>query len=424
MKLSARRTPSKPGLFASLKTVTGNARYAILTEPLYSVIYALYLPYASLYMHELGLTDGQIGHTVTVGLISQLVGAFLGGIVVDKLGRRRSNLIFDITAYGISSLLLAFAQNFWWFAAAMAFNGMWQVSSNAWNALIGEDTPPEQLPLAYSGFYIISQSANFFAPLSIILVQCCSLVPTVRVLYFVAAISQSAKAILFYRFNHETPMGLRRMEETRDTSWLGMFKSYRGVLRQVFHTPATFLLLAIIIIVNVITVITNNFFSLYVTQTLGLPETLVGYIAIIRAMLMILFMFGFQNWVNHLAYRPVLIAGMGIYMTAFLSLICSQFSLAGLAAYILLEAVAFAFVTPRKDALLTLFMDKHNRSRIFAMISVIALGLTSPFGSFIGGLSDSNREYPFFLAIGLCAVCALLVLFVRTGWQDNGKQET
>ena len=135
-------------------------------------------------------------------------------------------------------------------------------------------------------------------------------------------------------------------------------------------------------------------------------------------------MFGFQNWVNHLAYRPVLIAGMGIYMTAFLSLICSQFSLAGLAAYILLEAVAFAFVTPRKDALLTLFMDKHNRSRIFAMISVIALGLTSPFGSFIGGLSDSNREYPFFLAIGLCAVCALLVLFVRTGWQDNGKQET
>lgn len=406
-------------LFSALKQLRGNARYAILCEPLYSILSALYLPYASLYMHELGLTDGQIGHTVTVGLISQLAGAFLGGIVVDKLGRRRTNLIFDVAAYGISSLLLAFAQGFWWFAVAMAFNGMWQVSSNAWNGLIGEDTPPEQLSLAYTGFYIISQGASFFAPVSILLVQCLSLVPAMRALYFVAALTQSAKAILLYRFTRETPMGLQRMEETKHISWFGMLQSYRGVLRQVFRTPATFLLLSIIVIVNVITVITNNFFSLYITQTLCLPDTLAGYISIIRAALMILFMFGFQNRVNGLPYRPVLSAGMGIYIAAFLSLICSKFSLVGLGAYILLEAVAFAFVSPRKDALLTLFVDKHDRSRIFGMIFVITLGCTSPFGSFIGSLSDSNREYPFFLAIGLCAVCALLVLLVRTGSREG-----
>ncbi|MDD3230138.1 MAG: MFS transporter, partial [Oscillospiraceae bacterium] len=140
---------AKNKLVRELCQLRGNARCAILCEPFYSVLSALYLPYASLYMHELGLTDGQIGHTVTAGLISQLIGAFLGGIIVDKLGRRRTNLIFDILAYGVSSLLLAFAQNFWWFALAMAFNGLWQVSSNAWNGLIGEDTPPEQLSFAY-----------------------------------------------------------------------------------------------------------------------------------------------------------------------------------------------------------------------------------------------------------------------------------
>ncbi|MDD2955425.1 MAG: MFS transporter, partial [Oscillospiraceae bacterium] len=275
------------------------------------------------------------------------------------------------------------------------------------------------LSFAYTGFYLISQSASFLSPISIFFVQLCSLVPTMRVLYLIAAFSMSAKAIFLFRFSHETDMGRQRMEETRNVSWLGMLGSYRGVLRQIFRTPATFLLLAILIIVNVITVISNNFVSLYVTQTLGLSETLMGYVSIVRAGLLLLFMLGFQNWVNHLPYRPVLAAGMGIYILAFLSLILSRFSLAGLAVYVVLEAVAFAFISPRKDALLTLFVDKHDRARIFGMIFVITLGLTSPFGSFIGSLSDSNQEYPFLLAIGLCAVCAALVLLVRTGWQEE-----
>lgn len=48
-------------LFTILGGLKGNARACVLTEPLWGIPYNLYIPYVSVYMLTLGLTDRQIG---------------------------------------------------------------------------------------------------------------------------------------------------------------------------------------------------------------------------------------------------------------------------------------------------------------------------------------------------------------------------
>lgn len=406
-----------------LLSIEGNAKYCILTLPFQMIVYSLYTPFASLYMKELGLSDSQIGTVVTVGLISQMASSFIGGMVTDKIGRRKSNLLFDAVAYVTSALLMAVAHNFWYFVIAQGFYGLFQASNNAWNGLIGEDCEPDKISLVFSGLQVIQLLTTFLAPIAIFFIDRYDLVPTMRVIYGIATVTISMKILLLYHFDHETEMGKRRMSETRDIPLYKMFAGYRGVLGIIFKTPATFLLLAIVIIANVITVVCNNFFSLYISNTLGVSDAVVGYVPLARAAILLLFMFGVQHWINSLPYKPVMIIGLLIYIVGFVSLILARESLIGLYIYIPLEAVAYAFVMPRKDALLTLFVDKHDRSKVFGMLYVIVLGVSAPFGSIIGALSDSNQVYPLILVILLCVLGCLLVLFGRSDLRQGDAEE-
>ena len=56
-------------LVATLKTLRGNARGCVVTEPLWGIPYNLFAPYVSVYMLALGLTDGQIGLITSICLL-------------------------------------------------------------------------------------------------------------------------------------------------------------------------------------------------------------------------------------------------------------------------------------------------------------------------------------------------------------------
>ena len=111
-----------------MRNLRGNPRAVILTEFLFGIPYNLYAPYASVYMLQLGLTDAQIGLTVSVGLAMQILGALLGGPVTDKLGRRKTTLIFDLLAWSVPTLLWAIAQDFRYFLAAAIATGFFRVA--------------------------------------------------------------------------------------------------------------------------------------------------------------------------------------------------------------------------------------------------------------------------------------------------------
>jgi MFS family permease len=72
---------------------------------MFGIPYNLYATYASVYILKLGLTDAQIGLTISVGLAMQILGALLGGPITDKFGRRKTTLIFDLLAWSVPTFL-------------------------------------------------------------------------------------------------------------------------------------------------------------------------------------------------------------------------------------------------------------------------------------------------------------------------------
>ena len=73
-------------LIVTLKSLRGNVRGAVLTEPMWAIPYNLYAPFVSVYMLALGLTDSQIGLIASVGLACQIFWTMLSGAITDKFG--------------------------------------------------------------------------------------------------------------------------------------------------------------------------------------------------------------------------------------------------------------------------------------------------------------------------------------------------
>ena len=100
-------------MFRFLFNLKGNAKPCLLTEPLWGIPINLYPPFVMLFMYALGLGDVEIGIILSVGLASQVVFAFVGGVLTDKFGRRRTTFVAEFFAWSIPALLWAFSQNFW-----------------------------------------------------------------------------------------------------------------------------------------------------------------------------------------------------------------------------------------------------------------------------------------------------------------------
>ncbi len=66
-------------LIVTLRSLTGNPRGCVYTEPLWGIPYNLFAPYASVYMVALGLSDKDIGIVLSVSWGFQVLWALLSG---------------------------------------------------------------------------------------------------------------------------------------------------------------------------------------------------------------------------------------------------------------------------------------------------------------------------------------------------------
>lgn len=401
-------------LISTIFTIKGNPKACLYTEPLWGIPYNLFVPFATLYMHALGVTDWQIGLLLTVGMLLQGLAAVLGGIITDKFGRRNVTLYVDFLSWSLPCLIWMLAQNFWWFLAAAVFNSLWQVTNTSWQCLLVEDCEAKALVNVFTWINVAGLLAVFFAPLSVLFVSEISLIPTVRILYALAFISMTAKFIILYFYSTETLQGKKRMEETKHQSIWSLLKGYRAVFMKLVASRQMLLILSIFVLINISLISINSFFSLYITQNLGIPDRYVALFPIGRAVIMLLFIFIFQSGINLMKFRPVMLWGFIIYMASHVMLLLAKNGGSILIiAYTILEAAAYALVIPRRDSLGALFIDKEDRARVMSLISLIMLGLSSPFGSLIGWLSSVNRQYPFILNIVIFAVLTVIVATSR-----------
>lgn len=397
-------------LLCMLGELKGNPRICVLTEPLWGIPHNLYSPYVGLYMAALGLSDYKIGLVAAGGTFFQMFGALFGGVITDKLGRRRTTFLFDIISWSIPSLIWMCAQNFWWFFAAIVFNSMWQVTDNAWSCLLVEDCDQQKLVDIYTWVSVSGLLAVFFAPLSGFLVNSFSLVPAVRILYFVTFIMMTTKFVILYTCCTETAQGKKRLEETRHTSMLAMLGGYRAVFQKLVKNPATVVVLTLKILLSISQMVNSNFFGLYITRGLGIPNGMVALFPMVRAVVMLVFIFTVQHIINRMQFRPIMLAGGVFYFAAnLLLLFTTQNSLWLLSLYLLMDAFSWALLIPRQDSLMVVFVDEAERARTLGLIFVITLAFTAPFGIIVGKLSEMDMRFPFVLNAVLFLLLVLVV---------------
>ena len=388
----------------------GNPRTLVLIEPLWGIPYNLIAPFATLYMYTQGITDVQIGLILSITMVVQVFFSFFGGILTDKLGRKFTTMMGDFFGWTLACLIWAISNNFWLFLAAAILNCFEQINQTAWYCLLIEDANPKDLEGIYTWVNIGGLVAIFFAPLSGLFVSSYSVVPVVRVLYALFSLTMVTKTFITFKFCHETKQGKIRRAETKGVSVFHMLGEYRQLIPLLLKDKGVLKAVAVSVILYITNIVSTNFFSLYVTQRLGLSENYLALFPILNAAVMLIFMVGIQHRMSAAKFRVPLWVGLGLYCVAALALIFSPADNLGFVlVYVFAAAVAAALVNPRKDALLQLNINPQERARLNALIMASTIALSSPFGYLAGWLSSLDRRLPFAFTF-LLFITAMVVI--------------
>jgi MFS family permease len=394
-----------------LRSFRGNTRTCLLVEPMWGVPFNLYAPYASLYMLELGASETQVGLIASLGLAFQIVFAVASGHITDRLGRRRTSLLFDLASWSVPALLWAFAQNVTWFVVAAIINSAVRVVHTSWTCLMIEDAPAEQRVHIYSWLQVAGIIAGFAAPLAGLLVARLTVVPATRILYLFAFASMTTMFFVRNRYTTETQMGLRKMRETSTFHPGQAVQDYRRVLSTLAHSPYTLVAFFLFAINSIHLVIRRTFFPILLTEGLGFPKEAVAVFPAVQSAVMlfvfVLAMPAIARLTPSLALSTGLAAGIAGYLLLVLSPQASYpFAVAASVLIAYSSAVCQAIV----ESMLANTIEDTGRAKIMAVLHVFLLAISAPFGALAGVLSEASQVLPFLLLILLLVVSLALAV--------------
>jgi Na+/melibiose symporter-like transporter len=237
----------------------------------------------------------------------------------------------------------------------------------------------------------------------------------------------TAKFVILYVYSHETVRGVQRMQETRQRSLLSLLGEYRSVFQQLLHSRPLLAALSLMVITNIYTTISTNFWGVLFTGKLGFSSSEISTYVAIRSIVMTLcfFLIG-PRLTNIRRFRLPLWAGFAAFMISQLLLVVMPpQTVILLVISVILEGVAAALVSPMTESLLAVSLESDERARVSAMVYVALIVLISPFGWIAGQLSALDRSLPFALNMGLFAIGLVLIWLIgRPGFLGSPNQPT
>jgi hypothetical protein len=272
-----------------------------------------------------------------------------------------------------------------------------------------EDADQGQLVDIYTWIYIANIFVGFVAPLTGLLIAAFSLVPTLRGLYFFAAVMFTVKAVVTYRMTQETGQGRVRLQETHGQSVFSVLGEYRGVLRTLLDTPQTLYTAGIMLVLSISSMISGSFWAIIVTEKLGIPARNLAVFPFVKSAIMLAFFFLVMPRIARMHYKlPLVIGFVGFVASQVLLVTAPAGGYVPLFISVFLEACCFAAVSPLVDKMTVLTIEPKERARIQSILYVGIILLTSPFGWIAGTLSALDKGLPFLLNILLFVAGAIL----------------
>jgi len=365
-------------------------------------------------MLALGLHDSQIGFIATVFMLSQVVFAFLSGPIIDKMGRRKATAIFDYIAWCIPCLIWWRAESFWHFLLAALICGILMIPHNAWDCLLIEDAEKSQITKINSLVIICGQLSVLFAPISAIMFLHLTLVPAIRILYLNAFFIMTVKVVLLYVLSRETGMGMIRMEESQGKSIFSLAIGYGGVLKIIGKSRGTLFALLVTALVGIVAMINTTFWQVIVSQKLLVPDYLLPMFPVLRSIIAIAFLFLVVPYLIGGDLKLPLLMGFFCYFIGQIILILipveSPVKYVLLCVSLLFDGFGLGSLLMLARSLVALHVNPEVRARVQAILHMIVMAVTSPFGWIAGILSGFSRNFPFILNICLLAIGFLITV--------------
>lgn len=395
----------KHQLLRTLFELRGNPRACVYTEPMWGLSMNLCLPYASVYMLAFGMSDVQVGIVTSVYMFSQMICSFLSGAIIDKLGRRKSTMVFDFIAWSLPCIIWASSQGLWFFVVAALLNGTMKITTVSWDCLLVEDAPKDKITQIYSWVIIAGNLSALFAPIASVLVAQLTLVPAIRILYINAFVIMTAKLLILYKFSTETAVGKIRREVSRNLSWSEMLSGYKSAIQRIRTSRGTIFAIVVSILVEIVGMLGTTFWQIIASRRIGVPDELLPIFPMVRSILSILLFFTVITHIKQSKLKWPLYGGFLSSIVGCILLI--SITGTGVMGYVILsvslvfDALGTAVLNTLRESLVAIYADSTKRSGIMALLQTAVMLVSVPFGYIGGLLSDISRILPFVLSIGL-----------------------
>lgn len=367
---------------------------------------SLLFPFFALYLTKrfnVGMTE--VGVLFAVFFISGFIGAFPGGALTDRFGRR-GIIIFSLLATSLSTLLMGFVDTFQLFIIVAFVSGIFtDVGGPAYEAVFMDVLPEEKRA---SGFGIRRVAFN----LAIVAGPAIGGFIAARsylALFIIDAIVSSLVALLVFYLIPETKPALA--EGAKQESTAETFIGYLSVLRDGrFMAFVGACLLAWLVYMNM-----NTTLGVYLRDSHGVQESGYGWLISLNAAMVVLMQFPITRRIEK--RPPMLMMALG---TMFIAVGLGMY---GIVATYWLFAVAMAILTigemvtvPIANAVVASFAPEDMRGR-YNFIYGNSWGLSFAIGPYFAGLIMDNYD-PDLLwyacaVIGLISVLTFLWLHWR-----------
>jgi DHA1 family tetracycline resistance protein-like MFS transporter len=407
------------------KRIQGNARGCLIYEPLFLLPFSMLSTYASVYMLGLGVNEKQIGLITTIGLALQIATSFISGYLTDRMGRRRALLYYDLLSWSLAALIWAISQNFWYLLIAAVLNSFLRVPNTAWYCLLVEDTDPKDRSIVFRVLQLIGIIGGLFAPLGGLLVHHFTLVPAMRIMYILFAISVTIMFIGRNFSTNETEIGIRKRKESKTLKLKNNIQEYMLAIKSILNSPMLLMIFVVYAFFNFQSTLSTTYLSIYLVKALNINDALIAVFPAVSSIAMLVLMFFViprfhENKANH-----YIIGGFALGILSNVILITSApGTILPVILSTLLAAAGTMIASPYLEAVVANSLDDEQRAKMFSILQVLVLLFVSPSGLIGGWTYSIDPRLPFILIIAaFTASIALMIGVIRRGEKSRRKEK-
>lgn len=252
--------------------LTGNAKVCIACHPFWGIPYTIYFYYISMYLLEVGVTDGELGTLMVVGHVAGFLFSLVGAPIVDRMGRRNATFVFDMLSSAMVPLVYFFTKSFTGALIAQVLFNSSRIMNVAYYLVMIEDEDDECRVVAFNLFNILTIVAGLVMPIAGIFVDKYGVVEMEKIFLMASFLIMGGMIIVRHMLLKETRVGKAIMERSRTEkqklSIKEMWRPYAEAFRFLMTSKVT---LAI--------VLSNIFFCVYMNLGTNYSLYFVPYFA-------------------------------------------------------------------------------------------------------------------------------------------------